>query len=57
VLEYWKRNRTKPLDIVLDASIDTLTKAIKVNMKLNYLIASSSQNLVSVWLLEDGIVG
>ena len=56
IAEFWNNNKTRQLDIELSAIYNANTKTITGNVKLNYLVPQSKQNLLSVWILEDNII-
>ena len=56
IMDFWTKNNSRQLDIELSAEYDTNAKVITANVNLNYFIAQSKQNKLSVWILEDDII-
>jgi len=56
ITSFWNNNKTRQVDIELSALYNANTKTITGNVKLNYLVAQSKQNRLSVWILEDNII-
>jgi hypothetical protein len=56
IRDFWKKNKTRQLDIALSADYNVSEKTITANVKLNYLVPQSKENKVCLWIVEDSII-
>ena len=57
VLDFLTKNTSRQLDIEVSAQYNLSSNEIAASVKLNYLVSQSTQNKLSVWLLEDNFIG